>query len=97
MKVTVANGNQLECGEKCSHFKWMMQGVWFNAEVLVLPLENCDMVLGVQWLATLGNINWNFADMTMQFKVQGKTYTLKGIETNGLGLCSAEKMHILVN
>ncbi|KAJ0481983.1 putative retrotransposon gag domain, aspartic peptidase domain superfamily [Helianthus annuus] len=97
MKVTVANGNQLECGLKCKNFKWMMQGVWFMADVLVLPLENYDMVLGVQWLATLGDIIWNFTDLTMKFKINEKEYVLKGTENNKMEVCSNDKMANLLN
>lgn len=96
MKVTIANGNQLECKHKCTNFRWMMQGMWFSADVLVLPLENYDMVLGVQWLALLGDIIWNFSNMTMQFEVDKRVYILKGIENNGMSLCSAEKMASLI-
>lgn len=97
MKVTVANGNQLICGHKCTNFKWMMQGVWFSADVLVLPLENYDMVLGVQWLALLGDITWNFTNLTIHFSLNNKVYTLKGTESNVVSLCSAEKMSSLLN
>lgn len=92
LKVTVANGNQLSCGQMCNNFSWMMQGVWFKADVLAIPLENYDMVLGVQWLSPLGDIIWNFANLTMQFQVDGISYTLKGIESNKLSLCSMEKL-----
>ncbi|KAM0066244.1 putative nucleotidyltransferase, Ribonuclease H [Helianthus debilis subsp. tardiflorus] len=97
MRVTVANGNQLECGLKCKDFKWMMQGVWFVADVLVLPLENYDMVLGVQWLATLGDIVWNFTDLTMKFKVDEKEYVLKGTENNKVKVCSSDRMATMLN
>nr|GEX23318.1 transposon Ty3-I Gag-Pol polyprotein [Tanacetum cinerariifolium] len=33
--------------------------------VMVLPLGACDMVLGIQWLATLGDIQFNFKKLTM--------------------------------
>lgn len=92
MKVTVANGNQLSCAQMCKDFSWMMQGVWFKADVLAIPLENYDMVLGIQWLSPLGDINWNFANMTMQFHVNNISYVLKGIESNKVSLCSMEKL-----
>ncbi|XP_021974785.1 uncharacterized protein LOC110869888 [Helianthus annuus] len=96
MKVGVANGSQLMCGQMCSGFQWQMQGLWMKADVLVLPLANYDMVLGVQWLSPLGDIVWNFQDMTMQFKVNEKVYQLKGSNTNKVSLCSTELMdHLL--
>ncbi|XP_076957283.1 uncharacterized protein LOC143632734 [Bidens hawaiensis] len=92
MKVTVANGNQLTCMSMCRDFKWMMQGTWFSADVLVIPLESYDMVLGIQWLTPLGDITWNFGNMTMEFLVEGVPYKFKGTETNKVSLCSVEKM-----
>ncbi|XP_076915407.1 uncharacterized protein LOC143574750 [Bidens hawaiensis] len=92
MKVTVANGNQLTCQNMCKDFKWMMQGTWFSADVLEIPLESYDIVLGIQWLTPLGDITWNFGKMTMEFQVEGVPYKLKGIETNKISLCYVEKM-----
>ena len=36
------------------------------------------MVLGIQWLATLGSIVWNFAELTMEFSVKGRRQVLQG-------------------
>ena len=33
-----------------------MHGVRFEADVFMVEPSNCDMVLGVQWLSTLGDI-----------------------------------------
>ena len=60
IRVTVANGHELHCTALCSDFRWRMQGQEFIAEVYVLPLETYDLILGTQWLATLGDISWNF-------------------------------------
>lgn len=49
-----------------------MQGIWFKADVILVPLTNYDMVLGVQWLQTLYDIMWNFKKLTMRFKVNDK-------------------------
>ncbi|GKB76333.1 retrotransposon-related protein [Tanacetum coccineum] len=40
-------------------------------DVMVLPLGGCEMVLGVQWLSTLGDIKWNFESMRMEFVYNG--------------------------
>lgn len=36
------------------------------------------MVLGVQWLTTLGPVFWDFKDLRMEFQVQGKKHVLRG-------------------
>ncbi|RVW97424.1 Transposon Ty3-G Gag-Pol polyprotein [Vitis vinifera] len=48
------------------------------AEVYVLPLETYDLILGTQWLATLGDISWNFNTLQMGFELNGKPYLLQG-------------------
>ncbi|XP_076902380.1 uncharacterized protein LOC143557114 [Bidens hawaiensis] len=97
MTVGVANGNQLDCVKICPDFQWAMQGMWFRADVFVIPLENYDMVLGVQWLLNLDNIVWNFKNLTMQFKIDGIDHQLKGCDNNNVSLCSNIKMHELLH
>ncbi|XP_021971560.1 uncharacterized protein LOC110866725 [Helianthus annuus] len=96
MRVGVANGLPLLCTKICKNFEWQMQGLWFNADVLVIPLASYDMVLGIQWLLPLGDIIWNFKELTMQFKVGNKSYILKGSQNNKLSFCSLEVMHELL-
>ncbi|OMP06305.1 Retroviral aspartyl protease [Corchorus olitorius] len=78
MKVDVANGNSLACVAACKNLPWTLQGSVFVTDVLLLPLGSCDMVLGVQWLETLGDINWNFKELRMEFVVNGKKFMLRG-------------------
>ncbi|XP_042017791.1 uncharacterized protein LOC121765658 [Salvia splendens] len=76
VSVDVAVGNRLDallCAKICS-----LRGTTFHTEVLLLPSGNCDMVLGVQWLETLGVIHWDFKHLTMDFTLDGKRYVLRG-------------------
>ena len=81
MKVDVANGNSLACVAMCRGLTWTLQRSKFTKDVLLLPLENCDMVLGVQWLQTLGEIQWDFKHLIMEFGVKGKWHVIKGRTT----------------
>ncbi|GJX85766.1 hypothetical protein Tco_0336540 [Tanacetum coccineum] len=45
-----------------------------------IPWEpgRCEMVLGMRWLSTLGDINYIFQDLRMSFKYNNKVMTLRG-------------------
>jgi uncharacterized membrane-anchored protein YitT (DUF2179 family) len=70
--TVVAGGTKLVSQYMVKNFQWQIQGVLFTADVMLLPLGGCELVLGVRWLSTLGTISWNFQDLTMKFMCDGK-------------------------
>lgn len=66
LSVKVADGNDMQVYQYCKELEWLLQGTVFKADFLLLPLGTSDMVLGVQWLCTLGrstgDIKFNFSD-----------------------------------
>ena len=42
-------------------------------------LGGVDVVLGVQWLQSLGTITFNFQELFMKFSMEGKEVELRGI------------------
>ena len=46
----------------------------------VLPMGGCDLVLGTQWLSTLGVIQWDFKLLTMCFTHGQKAVLLHGLK-----------------
>ncbi|KAD1274138.1 hypothetical protein E3N88_43077 [Mikania micrantha] len=48
MPVTIAYGNKLPCMKLCKDFQRIMQGNWFKADMLVIPLSTYDIVLAAQ-------------------------------------------------
>lgn len=46
-----------------------MQGREFQANIRLLPLGGCDMVLGILWLAKLGPILRDFKNLRMVLKI----------------------------
>lgn len=54
------------------------EGEQFPIKFYLLPLDSFDVVLGIQWLKTLGPIVWDFKALTMDFLRKGKQVTLHG-------------------
>ena len=54
----------------------------FCIQFHVLALGGCDVVLGTQWLSTLGEIQWNFQLLTMYFCYGNQQVLLKGLSTS---------------
>lgn len=79
MKVMVANGERLDYEGCCSSVEVWFQGNQFSIDFFLLAIEGCDIVLGTQWMCTLGPIWWDFAKPAMSFKHNGRQVEFKGI------------------
>ncbi|GKB25466.1 reverse transcriptase [Tanacetum coccineum] len=55
LTIAEAGERQLVCVSECKGFSWKLRGETFTTDVMLLPLGGCDMVLGIQWLSTLGD------------------------------------------
>ena len=59
-EVKIANGVLVQTKGACHAVQLKFQGQTFLMDLNVLPLGGCDVVLGTQWLYTLGLIQWDF-------------------------------------
>ena len=48
--MVVSNGERLSSPRRCNEVKLSLQGIPIKVDFFLLPLEGCDVVLGVQWL-----------------------------------------------
>lgn len=80
LTVRVANGHKLLCQGQSRGVHLQIGNFLTQANLYLLPLGGCDMILGVDWLQTLGIIHWNLPNLTMEFQNQGKEYLLEGIK-----------------
>lgn len=48
-----------------------IQGCPITADYYILPVAACPLVLGMLWLATLGPIKADYAQLTMSFAKDG--------------------------
>nr|KYP45064.1 TMV resistance protein N [Cajanus cajan] len=93
LSVTVADGARVQINSMVKGFSWLLHNAFFKSDMLLLPLGCCDMVLGIEWLITLGDITWNFEKLTMEFMVNGRRLVLRG--TTVLALPNFSKEFVL--
>ncbi|XP_027351487.1 uncharacterized protein LOC113862611 [Abrus precatorius] len=84
LHVTVADGTRVQINSMVKKFSWLLQNASFRSDIMLLPLGCCDMVLGIEWLITLGDITWNFEKLTMEFVLHGRRHVLGGASFTGL-------------
>jgi len=68
----IASGGMINCFGKCHNIKLSMGEYVLNSPMLSIPIGGVDVVLGVQWLQSLGTIYFNFQELIMEFDVEGK-------------------------
>jgi len=55
-----ASGGTINCSGKCHNIKLSMGEYVLNSPMLSIPMDGVDVVIGVQWLQSLGTIAFNF-------------------------------------
>ncbi|CAL9012822.1 unnamed protein product [Prunus brigantina] len=76
--VVVASGKPLSTKGVVRGVPVQMQGYHFQHDYRLLAAAGCDLVLGVDWLETLGLVGWNFQHKTMEFTVDGVNHRIVG-------------------
>lgn len=75
--VTLADGKKVRGDRMCKKVKWRARKVDFEIDDLILPLGEYDVILGMQWLDSLGKLTWDFGERKLQFNVDDKEMELQ--------------------
>jgi len=59
-QVMVANREKIDCVGQCRALTINIEGYPIIIDFYILPVATCQLVLGVQWLQTLGPIEINY-------------------------------------
>ena len=78
-QVMVANGGTINFSRKCHNIKLTMGEYVLNSPMLSIPMGGADVVLGVQWLQSLGTVDFNFQELFLKFFSEGNDIKLRGI------------------
>lgn len=74
----VGNGQHLHCDQLCEAVTITIKRIQFVVDLHVLPLCGANVVLGVQWLKTLGPIMTDYSALTMKFFHKGHLVEFHG-------------------
>ena len=78
LRVIVANGERVQCPDVYRNAPFSVNTEEFQADFYGLPLAGYDVILGTQWLATLGPVLWDFGVLTMSFWRGGRQLRWSG-------------------
>lgn len=79
LAVTVGNGASLDCEGFCNQTTLTMGGNQFSVHLHLLPIYGADIVLGVEWLAGLGPILFDYRALWLEFAHKGTQLRLCGL------------------
>ena len=60
-------GGTINCSGKFHNIKLTMREYVLNSPMLSIPMGGADVVLGVQWLQSLGTVAFNFQELFLKF------------------------------
>ncbi|GKC81660.1 transposon ty3-G gag-pol polyprotein, partial [Tanacetum coccineum] len=83
-EVIVGNRDKELCPGRVKELSLIIQGYTISTDFWVLPVAACPVVLGVQWLKTLGPVEIDYQKLTIGFKLAGATHTLQGLKATEL-------------
>lgn len=74
--VSVVGGNILSCTSRIQQMELILGGYRVRDDFYVVDIGDTDVVLGVQWLHSLGEYTIDYQTMELKFKHDGKEVVL---------------------
>ena len=92
-QVMVANREKIECVAQCRALTINIEGYPVIVDFYILPVAACQLVLGVQWLQTLGPVEMDYKQLTMSFKEGHISYLFHGIRSTNFTTLSDKELY----
>ena len=90
--ITMGTGDSVFGEGICRGIDLHLQGVEILDDFLPLSLGSSNVILGIQWLETLGMTHTNWKQQMMKFQMGNKTVTLRGDPSLGKTMVSLKTM-----
>ena len=93
--VRLGDGSLVRAEGICRDIPLLLASEVFVVPCYVFPLRNIDIILGVSWLKSLGDVTANWDNLSMKFPFNGRLVILQGDPTLTRRECSARDIHAL--
>jgi hypothetical protein len=92
----MADGHNITCTWRIRGFDVTLRNYTFTDDFYVVELVDIDVVLGVQWLYSLGDFKMNYQEMRMEFiDIRGQRVILRGMSSGAPRVVSNKCMEAL--
>lgn len=78
-KVSLGDGHHKPISGICKDLTLQLEGLQVQEGFYLFELGGVDLILGITWLVTLGEVRINWRDLTMRFIQGEKEALIKGI------------------
>eukprot|EP00253_Pinus_taeda_P025585 PITA_25585 len=95
-QVQIADGGTMKCEGRCENVKLQMGDYQLKTHMFAIHMGGCDIVIGAEWLRTLGPITMDFQELYMSFKQNNSTHTLRGLQAGAPSIISSHRMEKLL-
>jgi hypothetical protein len=93
LDVVVVGGHNMTCTQRVLRLDVMLGNYTVTYDFYVVELADTNVVLGVQWLISLGKHSLNYQTMELEFKtVDGKRVVLRGMSNGAPKVVSTKQM-----
>jgi hypothetical protein len=76
----VIDGSTINYSKKCQNINVIMGNYFLYIRMIVTQIGGDDVIFGVQWLQSLGKVDFNFWELFMIFFLEGKEMELRGMQ-----------------
>jgi hypothetical protein len=70
-QIMISIGGSMKCGWHCENVCLQIGDYHLKSHMFSIDMGSCDIVLGVDYIRTLGPIFMDFKELTMQFDQEG--------------------------
>jgi hypothetical protein len=95
-QIMIANGGSMKCGGLFENVHLQIGDYHLKSHMFAIDMGGCDIVLGADWLRTLGPILMDFKDLTLKFNQEGHQYKFQGITVGSPEIISSYCMEKLL-